>query len=76
MGERRDAYRVLGGELRERDHLEDTSVDGRIILRRIFRNGMGRHELDLSGSCLGQGVGSFKCGNERFASIKCGEFLD
>ena len=26
-----------GGNLRERDHLGDTSVDGRIILRRIFR---------------------------------------
>jgi hypothetical protein len=25
------------GKLRERVHLEDTSVDGRIILRRIFR---------------------------------------
>jgi hypothetical protein len=26
------------GNLRERDHLEDTGVDGRIILRWIFRN--------------------------------------
>jgi len=25
------------GNLRERDHLEDLGVDGRIILRRIFR---------------------------------------
>jgi len=25
------------GNLRERDHLEDSGVDGRIILRRIFR---------------------------------------
>jgi len=33
------------GKLRERDHLEDTSVDGRIILR-TFRNGMGKHGLD------------------------------
>jgi len=28
---------VWWGILRERDHLEDTGVDGRIILRRIFR---------------------------------------
>ena len=29
---------VFGGKtLRERDHLEDPDVDGRIILRRIFR---------------------------------------
>ena len=27
----------LWGKLRERDHLGDTGVDGRIILRRIFR---------------------------------------
>ena len=25
------------GNLRKRDHLEDTGIDGRIILRRIFR---------------------------------------
>jgi len=30
MGERRGIYRVLVGKLRERDHLEDPSLDGRI----------------------------------------------
>jgi hypothetical protein len=35
--ERRGVYRVLAGNLRERDHLEDQGVDGRIILRWIFR---------------------------------------
>jgi len=30
-------YTGFGGDLRERDHLEDTGVDERIILRRIFR---------------------------------------
>jgi hypothetical protein len=34
---RRGAYRVLVGNLREMDHLVDPSVDGRIILRWIFR---------------------------------------
>ena len=37
MVEKRGVHRVLGGNLRERDHLEDSGVDGRIILRWIFR---------------------------------------
>jgi len=36
MGERRGVYRVLVRKLRERDHLGDPGVDGRIILRWIF----------------------------------------
>jgi len=32
MGERRGAYRVLWGNLRERENLEDLGVDGRIVL--------------------------------------------
>ena len=37
MGEGRDVYRVLVGNLRVRNHLGDPGVDGRIILRCIFR---------------------------------------
>jgi hypothetical protein len=37
MGQGRCAYRVLWGDLRERDHLGDPDVEGRIILRWIFR---------------------------------------
>jgi hypothetical protein len=37
MGDRRGAYRVLVGDLRERDHLEDLGIDGRIILTWIFK---------------------------------------
>jgi hypothetical protein len=36
MGDRRDAYWVLVGDLRERGHLEDLGIDGRIILKLIF----------------------------------------
>jgi len=37
MVESRGVYRVLVRKTGERDHLEDPDVDGRIILRRIFR---------------------------------------
>jgi len=33
MGERRDAYRGLMGDMRERDHLEDPVVDRKITLQ-------------------------------------------
>ena len=36
----------MWGDLMERDHLEDLGVDERIILRRIFKNAMGRRGLD------------------------------
>ena len=37
LGEKRGAYRILVGNLREGDHLGDPGIDGRIILRWIFR---------------------------------------
>jgi len=49
MGERRGVYRVLVGNLRERDHLGDQVVGGRIILRWIFKSGMWRYGLGRPG---------------------------
>jgi hypothetical protein len=60
------------GSLRERDHWGDPVVDGRIILRGIFKKGVAGHGLDLSGSGV---AGCCECGNETLGSIKCGEFL-
>jgi hypothetical protein len=37
MGNRRGVFRVLVGNLRERSHLGDPGVDGRMIVRWIFR---------------------------------------
>jgi hypothetical protein len=69
-GDRRGAF------LRERDHLEDPDVDGRMILKWFFKKMVGRHGLDCSGSREGQVAGACECGNERSGSIKCGVFLE
>jgi hypothetical protein len=76
MGERKGLYRVLVGNMRVRDHLEDPGIDGRIILRWLFRKwDMGA----WTGSIwlrLGQLAGTCECRNETSGSIKYGEFLD
>ena len=55
MGEGIDVHRVLGGNLKERDHWGDPDVDGRIILRWIFRKWEG--VLRNGWSCLWIGTG-------------------
>ena len=68
MVERRKVYRFLEGDLRERDHLGDGGVDGRIILRWIFK------KWDVAvwtGLTLAQEVaGTGECGNEPSGSVK------
>ena len=44
--QRRGDYRVLLGNLWERNHLEDPAIDGRVILRWIFRRWDGGNGLD------------------------------
>jgi len=59
------------GYLRERDHLGEPGLDGRVILRWIFREvGFG---VWIGSSWLGIGTCEF-C-NEPSGSIKCGKFL-
>jgi hypothetical protein len=62
--------------LKERDHLGDPSIDGRIVLRWIFIKWDVGYGLDRVGSEYGQFAGTCDCGNEPSGSIKCGEFLD
>ena len=64
------------GNLRKRDHLEGAGLDGRVILRWIFREWDRGSGLDLSGSGQGQVACTCKRGNELSGSVKFGEFLD
>jgi len=56
----------------ERDHLRDPGVDGRIILRCIFR----KYDVGVwTGSSwlrVGQVAGTCECVNEPSGSVKCG----
>jgi len=54
--------------------MEDPVVDGRVILRWIFR----KWDVGVwTGSIRFRiGTGGGECGNETSGSLKCGEFLD
>ena len=75
--ERGEAYTgYWWGNLRDRDHLGDPGVDGRVTLRWIFRKWDGGHGLECSGTGQGHVAGTCKRGNETSVSIKYGEFLE
>jgi len=58
MGNKTGVYRVLVGvNVRERDRLGDPGVDGRIILRWIFRKGYVGVWTGLSWLKIGRGGG-------------------
>jgi hypothetical protein len=58
------------GYLRERDHMEDHALEGRIILKWMFKKWDGRYGVDLSGLGYGQVADCCECGNEHSGSIK------
>ena len=77
MEERRGVHKVLvGGNLRERDHWGDEDVNGRIILRWIFRKWEGVVGTGWGWLRIGRVGGACEYGDELLSSIKCGEFLD
>jgi hypothetical protein len=75
MEGRRGAYRVLVGKHEGKHLLEGLRIDGRIILKLIFKKWARRHGLDSFGSREGQVAGWCERNNEPSGSIKCGEFL-
>jgi hypothetical protein len=56
--------------------LDDPDVDGRIILRWIFKKWDLGAWTGLIWLKIGTGGGACKCGDETSGSIKYGEFLD
>jgi hypothetical protein len=58
------------GNLKERDNWGGPGVDGRIILRWIFRKWDVRVRTGLAGSGQRQVAGTCECGNETSDSIK------
>jgi hypothetical protein len=56
--------------------LEDLSVDGRIILKWVFRKWGGEVWTGFIWLRIGKVAGSYECGNEPSGSIKCGELFD
>jgi hypothetical protein len=75
-GERGEVHTgFFGRKLRERDHFEDVSIDGRIILKCILRiSGRCRR---LVSCCSGYGpeADSCECGDEPSFCRKGGEFV-
>ena len=69
-GERRGAYRVLWGNLRDSDHFEDTGVD-----RKKFKMDLWVAWTGLIWLRIGTGGSSWKRGSEPSGSVKSGEFL-
>jgi hypothetical protein len=64
------------GNLREREQWGDPGVDGRTILRRIFRKWDGGSWTASIRLRKGQVADTCKCSNELSGSVKYGEFLD
>jgi hypothetical protein len=57
MGKRRGAYRFLWENLRKRYHFEDLGIDGRIILKWIFKKWDERAWAELIWLGIGTGGG-------------------
>jgi hypothetical protein len=74
--ERRSAYRVRVGKYERKSHLKDLDVDGRIILKWIFKKWDGGIDWIVLAENRDRMVGSCECSNEHSDSVNySGNFL-
>ena len=67
--------RICWGNPREREHLEDLCVDGRIVLRMSEITRLTGCGLHCFGSELGQESGCYEDNSESSGVVKCWEFF-
>jgi len=65
----------FGGE-RDVKSLLEVGINGRVILKWIFKQGDGELQTGLIWLRIGTGRRRCECGNEPSGSMKCKEFLD
>jgi hypothetical protein len=76
MGEREVHTEFWWGDLRQGDHLGDSGIDGRIILKLIFKKWDGGMDWIEVAQDRDRWRAHVNVRNEPPGSIKCGEFLD
>jgi hypothetical protein len=66
----------FGWDLKERDHLKDVSVDGRIVFKRIFKKCDGEAWIGLIWVWIKRVRSACECGNKVKGSIKLDGYLN
>jgi hypothetical protein len=75
MGRTKICTVIWRGNLKERDHLEDLGLDGRIILKWVLNRMVVGNGLDATGSRWKQVTGCYKHNDALSGSIKFRELL-
>jgi hypothetical protein len=73
--EKRNAYRILAGNLKERDSLEDLSIDGTVILKRALKEHNGMVWSNFIWLKTGKAASSFQQGHRTLVSLNARNIL-